>query len=159
MQKCQMQHWNGIVLHQVRQEVAQYKGPAVLKTENLNWDLLQRYPEIAAYIHGTLRWKPAREIHLHSLSSASAIDANGRDLTTAIPGLEKIPGSLQLLVMLGGERFYDELANRMKGRPEILSVAIGTALQFCRLVICDEFWKQLEAEKKAIETWGENFYL
>ncbi|KAF8173911.1 hypothetical protein BJ912DRAFT_69623 [Pholiota molesta] len=159
MQECSMQHWDGIVSRQVWQVVAPQEEPtSPIKdfVTSLNYDLLALFPNEAAAIHGTLRWGPFREIHLHSLYSASAIDASGRDLTS-IPGFAKIPGSLKLLVMLGGERLYDELRNHVMVTGA-LSVAIGNALQPCGLVICDEFWKQLEMEKEAIETWREGFY-
>ncbi|KAF8173909.1 hypothetical protein BJ912DRAFT_1064998 [Pholiota molesta] len=152
MQECSMQHWDGIVSRQVWQVVAPREEPtSPIKdfTTSLKYDLLALFPNEAAAIHGTLRWGPFREIHLHSLYSASAVDANGRDLTS-IPGFAKIPGSLKLLVMLGGERLYDELKNHVMVTGA-LSVAIGNALQPCGLVICDAFWKQLEMEKEAIE--------
>ncbi|KAF8196460.1 hypothetical protein BJ912DRAFT_111562 [Pholiota molesta] len=160
MQECRMQHWDGIVSRQVWQVVAPQEEPtSPIKdfVTSLNYDLLALFPNEAAAIHETLRWGPFREIHLHSLYSASAIDANGRDLTS-IPGFAKIPGSLKLLVMLGGERLYDELRNHVMVTGA-LSVAIGNALQPCGLVICDAFWKQLETEKEAIETWREGFYV
>jgi hypothetical protein len=161
MQECMMQHWDGIVHRQVWQVAAPREGPTSPIwdfVESLNHDLLALFPNDSASIHGTLRWGAFREIHLHSLYSASAIDANGRDLTS-IPGFAKIPGSLQLLVMLGGERLYNELRFHVMVKGKALSLAIGNALKPCGLVICNEFWKQLEREKDAIETWRKAFYV